>query len=663
MKLVWKLNLKGKYKKKMQKKYEEHLIKFDDFDVIRDEDQLIVYTKNNIIRNSYGFEAAINDKGLVVEIGSTVLLPLNGYVISGHGKAHKIIEQFISVGNKIELNESKKEIKVLANKIHSLKFYIELKLNEITEKYSSSQSKLLDLNYNQALEVIEDMKKIKVSLKNLEEESEYKNIEDKFNNLFETAYQHLTKSEVIDARGVWHRPKENNLDELIKLLNDLEATNINEIYVETLWNGYTIYPSDIIPYHPVVSGDFGEYGNNYLKALISEAKKRNINVHAWVENFFVGAINAHSELWENHPEWQIINYNGLTYQTGKPGNEEEGFLFFDPANPEVQNLVIEFYKELVTNYQLNGLQLDYIRYPAGNANYLLSSGYTEYAINKFIEDENLDNIEIKEFVKEPNNYKLWNNWRQKQITNFVERVYHEVININSDLFLSIAVGPDADYAKINLMQDWRSWVQKGWIDIVAPMAYVRSSKDIETIVSKMNDITNEKTFNYTGVAPTFDKLPNIFNTYFIDESRKTNALGAIIFAYHNLEKSEEVKCVLKRGTHRKKAIPPHNNVLEIYKVFIENLKNNINNIYLPNKQNVVNNIDKILEVLTIEFKNESEIDNVKHLKEHLTTTINLIDELDENEVYNRIKEQVLRLNHILIVKTNRWLIRKELKNE
>lgn len=522
------------------------------------------------------------------------------------------------------------------------------KLDKITTKFKKAKEKLLDVDYEKAQIIIDKMILLKDDNKTSSAE---------YQKLYERAYQHLTLSERIEERGVWHRPCEESLEELIKMLDDLKSININGLYVETFFNGFTIYPSKVMPYHPNLNNIYGEYGNDYLKALIAEASKREIQIHAWVENFFVGGKDGlHSDLWEKNPEWQIVNYNQLNYQTGKPGNEEEGFLFFDPANIKAQDLILKFYKELISNYEIVGIQLDYIRYPSANENYIYSSGYTEYAINKFKDEYQLEIENIFEYVKQDENYQLWNKWRQGEITKFVKRVYQLVSALDKNILLSIAVGPEINYAKTNLMQDWGTWVVNGWIDIVAPMAYVESKDFIKFIINKLNETTKGLTYNYTGIAPTYHGLPDILNTYFIDESNKCGALGSIIFAYHNLVDNIEVKETLIRGTHRHKAISPHQEVSKLLEVLIADIKEKAINIYLDSGLITAKTIDKLIKILNSKYQNLTE------LKQNVELAIDYINKKD-NIVSNNIIEMLKRFMKIINIKEQRCYCRKESKDE
>ena len=97
---------------------------------------------------------------------------------------------------------------------------------------------------------------------------------------------------VIQARGVWHRPNitgtETNLEGVCAVLDTLKKTGINLVFLETFYHGMTVYRSNLIPYYTGFDAyDYSPYPD-YLSAFVAEAEKRGIEVHAWVEDFYVG---------------------------------------------------------------------------------------------------------------------------------------------------------------------------------------------------------------------------------------------------------------------------------------------------------------------------------------------------------------------------------------
>ena len=604
-------------------------------------DDLVIYDSNQFTRNAHGIEVRVNSRGIIDAVAPNLHISNGAIVISGHGKMQEFLEAYALVGMRVHFNKQTKELTFSTEDFERIQFIYENYLEDIHMKIARSKANHEVFDGNILGHVLQEFETKKAQL---DQKENLPQLEIDLNRLYQEALNALTVSKEIEARGVWHRPTEKNLLEIQLLLDDLMCLNINEIYVETFWNGYAIYPSKTMPTHRHLNGDYGKYCNDYLSALIEEAKLRNITVHAWLENFFVGVKGQkHSELWYKYPDWRIINYDFSEVQHGKPGGEEEGFLFFDVANDNVQDLLIKFYKELVSSYDLCGIQLDYIRYPAANKNYLFSSGYTKYAVHKFNEMYQIHQ-DIRAYVKKPEQYALWNTFRMQCVTNFVQRVFHEVLSIRPEMLLSIAVGPDASHAKLNLMQDWRTWVENGWIDIIAPMAYVRSREAIKDIVLNMNGLSANKTYNYTGIGPTYFKLPSHYNRELIDESSVRGGLGQIIFAYHNLKNNKEVKQTLLASTHRRSAVRPHDDIDKVlkkgYDIIEEALL--IHKIPITDIKNV---FDKALEVQSLEHKKIMVLElkkllEIKNLKQPVNIIQNLIKIIDIKIYRKQMRSQI-----------------------
>lgn len=119
--------------------------------------------------------------------------------------------------------------------------------------------------------------------------------------------------------------------------------------------------------------------------------------------------------------------------------------------------------ELIHNYTLKGIHLDYIRFP--NPNYSYDSYSRKVFENEFGFDP-LDN---------PNS-PLWRQWRENQTTNFVNDAKILIKNCNLTLSLSCAVFPIGnDY----FLQKWEYWVNQKLIDFLAFMSYTTSTSDFE----------------------------------------------------------------------------------------------------------------------------------------------------------------------------------------
>ncbi|MGI6360553.1 MAG: glycoside hydrolase family 10 protein [Acholeplasmatales bacterium] len=646
--------------------------KFTTINGTRFQDYLVIYpaaSNPNLSTNQniYGYEVAVNADGIVVERGVLVPIPEGGFVVSGHGINHTFVEENIPVGSKVTYNAVDNTIKITVSLIDQTLYSCQINAVDTERLVTTARDEMYDVNnleraetnLGRILEAVQAMEVLQTQINNTKNPSDvgdFLDYKEEIAPLFDEIYFDTLVSRRIESRGTWHRPNETTLAGIKATLDELKLMNFTDIYLETFWNGYTTYHSKHAPYHEIFAGaNFGEY-EDYFSAFISEAKKRNIHVHAWVENFFVGATWTHSSLWDEHPNWRIVNINGSNVITGKPGGEEEGFLFFDPANPETREFVKNIYKEII-EYDIAGLHLDYIRYPSGNENVLYSTGYTEYATNEFKEKYNVTG-DIRTLVKTDQSlYLKWNQYRESKISSFVEEIHNEIRPLNSDIILSIAVGPDSTYARVNLMQDWKTWVESGWIDSVEPMAYINDVNTVASITQGAKDIMGTYAFIMPGIAPTYFGWPDIKNAQQTDAINKNGGHGSTIFATHNLRNKPDLHAIFYEGTYKNKAVSIQAPIKEVLNMFIEDVLYKFDNIYIKNG------------VSTTEKRNDLEIRLNKLAEKGYNNPIDFyelykaLDQLKleltlyaEGVAINRFMENIEYLMEILDIRINRYLI-------
>ena len=146
-------------------------------------------------------------------------------------------------------------------------------------------------------------------------------------------------------------------------------------------------------------------------------------------------INPHSAFLKEHAGW--VMYNGEITGTGDnreltyTQRGESGYIFIDPANENVCNFLIAYYKELLAkNPLVKGLNLDYIRYPVSTQ--AEDTGFTRYSMYNFAKTLNREN-ELNAFAPLVDmyevfqgilngNYSEWCNYRTNLITDFTSKL-------------------------------------------------------------------------------------------------------------------------------------------------------------------------------------------------------------------------------------------------
>lgn len=318
--------------------------------------------------------------------------------------------------------------------------------------------------------------------------------------------------------------------DLVKVFDRMATAGINTVFFETINSGYTIYPSQVAPKQNPLIKDWDP-----LKAAIKLAHERGMELHAWVWTF--AAVNQRHNtilnLPRNHlgpvlskrPDWAITDHEGsrFHYSSGK--------VFFDPANPDVRQYISSLLTEIATNYEVDGIHLDYIRYPFQSPTGKMTYGYGISAREQFKEETGVDPIQLNP------NHTLWSEWtefRIEQIDSFVELVSDNLRQIRPDLTLSTAVFPMPHRERLSkIQQHWEEWVKKEWIDLLVPMTYAKNADRLHTLANPLlSEFDHGKALLLPGI-----RLLNISEVSALDQMQLLRGMsteGYALFAAENL---------------------------------------------------------------------------------------------------------------------------------
>jgi uncharacterized lipoprotein YddW (UPF0748 family) len=253
--------------------------------------------------------------------------------------------------------------------------------------------------------------------------------------------------------------------EISKLVADAQKSNANVIVAQVRRRGDAFYNSTLEPRSndPNLAPGFDP-----LQDLITKAHAVGLEVHAWMVTLPVksGGSLPPSHVWLKHganapgrDNWAMLSYDG------------ESPSFLDPGHPDALDYTVSVYLDVLKRYDVDGLQLDYVRYSSPNW------GYNPTSVARF-------NQQMKRSGTPSPNDGVWKQWRRDQVTNLVRKLYIESMAIKPNVKISAAtiawgMGPKTDKDWYNtqaykeVLQDWRSWLEEGIVDIVMPMTYQR----------------------------------------------------------------------------------------------------------------------------------------------------------------------------------------------
>ena len=268
-----------------------------------------------------------------------------------------------------------------------------------------------------------------------------------------------------EVRAVWlttlmgldwpSRPANNAEDtaaqkkELCNMLDKLKAVGINTVLFQARIRSTTAYESAYEPWDGIFTGKSGKTPlYDPLAFAIDECHKRNMECHAWVVAFPICKVAIAKQLGKRAlPAIQPK----LCQRCGDQW-------MMDPGVPQTATYLANICKEIATKYNVDGIHLDYIRYPEKGIPF----------------NDNLT-------------YKLYGNgidkttWRKSNIDRCVRCIHDSIKKVRPWIKLSCSpIGKYADLSRYSsfgwnardaVSQNAQLWLKKGWMDMLFPMMY------------------------------------------------------------------------------------------------------------------------------------------------------------------------------------------------
>lgn len=226
--------------------------------------------------------------------------------------------------------------------------------------------------------------------------------------------------------------------ELLSLLDLYQQAGINTVLLQTRIRGTVIYPSKYEPWDGCLSGFPGRSpGYDALRFAIDECHRRGMELHAWVVTIPIGK-------WD---KLGVRNINKLLPGVAKRIGPEG---YMNPENPRTASYLADICEEIVRNYNVDGIHLDYIRYP-------------ETWTLKVSRDQGRNNITsiVRAITNRVKTLKPWVKMSCSPIGKF------------DDLSRYWSHGWNA-YTKV--CQDAQGWLRSGLMDQLYPMMYFRDNQ-------------------------------------------------------------------------------------------------------------------------------------------------------------------------------------------
>lgn len=256
-----------------------------------------------------------------------------------------------------------------------------------------------------------------------------------------------------EIRGVWvtymtldvesEADKESAFkDKINSIIEDMKGANLNTMIVQVRPFCDALYPSKYYPWSHILTGTQGEDpGYDPLQYIVTAAHEHSIMVHAWVNPYRVSTNQTPSQLCDNHP---AVKKDSLSVEIN--GNQ-----YLDPSNDDAIDLIVNGVKEIVDNYDVDGIQFDDYFYPPDCGDFD-ADAYDAYCAKT---DSPLS---LEEF-------------RKDNVNRMLSTVYQVVHKSKNNVLFGVS--PQGNLKNNEkLYADVAKWCgEKGYIDYICPQIY------------------------------------------------------------------------------------------------------------------------------------------------------------------------------------------------
>jgi len=334
-----------------------------------------------------------------------------------------------------------------------------------------------------------------------------------------------------EFRGAWvtaWTPGFFNSEEIDGTIAAAKKAGLNALFIQVRKNGDAYYNSQTEPKGAGIECDFDPLG-----VFIKKAHAAGIEVHAWVNTLRMWSSKEYptdpKHIVNRHPEWINKDKDGNT-------RASEG-LYLDPGIPEVRAYIVGIIEEIVKNYDVDGIHLDYIRYPGKNW------GYSDLALKKFWDETGTTTKPAPDDAK-------WFQWKREQVTRLVREIRQRVKQIKPRIVVSastVAWGDRPDNFAASspfavVCQDWKTWLAEGLLDANCPMNYKQESNPKQA-ASFRNWLVGFKQWSsgkptYVGIDVHSNSVSDVIKQ--IDAVRKSGLDGFVLFSFNESKRRNAI---------------------------------------------------------------------------------------------------------------------------
>jgi uncharacterized lipoprotein YddW (UPF0748 family) len=341
-----------------------------------------------------------------------------------------------------------------------------------------------------------------------------------------------------EMRGLWVvRTALVSPAEVDRVVDVAAEAGFNALFVQVRGRGDAFYRSALVSRSPLLERQPREF--DPLGRLLARAHARRLQVHAWVNVLLVahfGQPLPPGHVLTRHPEWIMVPRSaatatlvaagprrlGLVQDAGRAEGDVEGY-YLSPAVHAVGDHLEAVTRELVRAYAVDGLHLDFVRYPNP------SFDYSQAALNGF-RGQGAPGDLLGAPARSP---AAWDDYRRQLLTALVTRLADAGRTERPGIAISAAVAPDEAQAVSQKFQDWPRWLRSGILTALCPMTYTPEERIFREQVELARERAGGERPVWAGIGAY--RLDPAALADRIELAREAGAGGVVVFSHESLE--------------------------------------------------------------------------------------------------------------------------------
>lgn len=311
----------------------------------------------------------------------------------------------------------------------------------------------------------------------------------------------------------------------------LSKNGFNRVTVQVRPFADAFYNSSYFQTSSYLVGNRGdELKYDALKIMTELAHKYHLEIEAWINPYRISNSTDFSEI----PSDDIVmkykdTENIIVCDTG---------IYFNPASPDANSLIVNGVKEIAMNYDVNSICFDDYFYPTKN--------------------KSIDKDLYKKYKDDGGKLSL-DDWRRENVSNMISSVYRSIKEINENVTFGISPASNIENNYNSLYADVEKWATNdGYVDYLCPQIYFGFQNENQPFMSTtkkwiqmaecdlyvalpLYKSSLEDEFAGESGRQEFVKNNNIVARQVTYLSKLDEVKGFYVFSYSSLKDNEETK--------------------------------------------------------------------------------------------------------------------------